>query len=450
MIKDMTTGNPTKILWNYSLPLLFSIVFQQLYNIADSVIAGQFVGVNALAAVGASYPITMIFMAFAQGCNVGGSVVISQLFGAKEHTKMKTAINTSLITTLSLSLILTGVGLLTCRPSLVLLNTPNDIMADSMTYLNIYIYGLFFLFAYNICTGIFTALGDSKTPLYFLIASSLSNIGVDILFVTVFQMGVAGVAWATFLCQGIAAICAFITAFFRLRKIKTTEKSEWFSLPMLGQISKLAIPSILQQSFISIGNLFIQGLVNRFSVSVIAGYSAAVKLNTFAVTCFNTLSTGVSGFTAQNIGAMNADRVRKGYRASFGLAACVAIPFMIAFIGFGGTMSGLFMNQSDGQAAIEVAKQYLFIVTPFYPIVSIKVMTDGVLRGASCVWAFTASTFTDLILRVGISYVLALGTGLNEVGVWLSWPIGWVLGMIVALVFYAAGTWKKHLPQTEA
>lgn len=445
MNKDMTKGSATKILWAYSTPLLFSIIFQQLYNIADSVIAGKFIGVNALAAVGASYPVTMIFMAFAQGCNVGGSVVISQLFGAKEYTRLKTAVNTSLIASGALSILLTGFGAVFCKSMLCVLDTPTEIMEDAQTYLNIYIYGLLFLFIYNICTGIFTALGDSKTPLYFLIVSSLSNIGVDILFVTVFNMGVAGVAWATFACQGIAAVCAFFAVFHRLHSIKTPEKPQIFSLPMLGQISKLAIPSILQQSFVSVGNLFIQRLVNLYDVSVIAGYSAAVKLNTFAVTCFNTLSSGVSGFTAQNIGAGNMQRVRKGYRASFGIAACVAIPFMLAYIFFGGNIARLFLNNTDGQGAIDVAATFLLIVAPFYPVVSIKVMTDGVLRGASCVWAFMASTFTDLILRVALSFIMALGFDMKQNGIWWSWPIGWILGMAVALIFYFSGTWKKHL-----
>lgn len=448
MIRDMTKGSPTKILWAYSTPLLFSIVFQQLYNIADSVIAGKFVGVNALAAVGASYPITMIFMAFAQGCNVGGSVIISQLFGAREYTKMKTAINTSLIACSGLSLLLTIFGVIFCKPLLKMMDTPQTIMPESQTYLDIYIYGLFFLFIYNMCTGVFTALGDSKTPLYFLIASSLSNIAVDILFVTVFQMGVAGVAWATFICQGIAAICAFFAVIIKLKKIKTDDAPKPFSFKTLGQISKLAIPSILQQSFVSVGNLFIQRLVNLYDVSTIAGYSAAVKLNTFAVTCFNTLSSGVSGFTAQNIGAGKIDRIKKGYHAGFGLAACVAIPFMLIYIIFGGFISGLFLNSNDGQDAIQVAATFLIIVAPFYPIVSIKVMTDGLLRGASCVWAFMASTFTDLILRVALAFVLAIGVGLRQNGIWWSWPIGWILGMAVALIFYLCGTWKKHIKIT--
>ena len=201
MIHDLTEGKPAKQLWLFSMPMLLSVVFQQMYNIVDSVVAGQCVGEDALAAVGSSYPITMIFMAIATGMNIGCSVIISQYFGAKKLREMKTAISTSLIAVLGISVILTIGGLAFCHPLLGLLNTPENIFADSRLYLQVYLYGLVFLFLYNICNGIFTALGDSKTPLYFLIASSLGNIALDLLFVIEFKMGVGGVAWATFLCR---------------------------------------------------------------------------------------------------------------------------------------------------------------------------------------------------------------------------------------------------------
>ena len=202
LITDMSQGRPAAILWRFTIPMLLSAVFQQLYNVADSVVAGRFVGEDALAAVGASFPITMIFMAVALGSNTGCSVIISQLFGAKETARMKTAVSTSVIAILALSALLTAGGFLFCEPLMRLLGTPENVFADSQLYLNVYIGGLTFLFLYNICTGVFTALGDSRTPLYFLIASSLANIVMDVVFVVCFHMGVGGVAWATFLCQG--------------------------------------------------------------------------------------------------------------------------------------------------------------------------------------------------------------------------------------------------------
>lgn len=228
MITDMTEGGAFKILWRFTLPMLISVMFQQMYNIVDSVVAGKFVGVNALAAVGASYPVTMIFMAVATGLNIGCSVVISLYFGAKEYKNMKCAVSTSLLSVVGISMALTVVGMVICRPLLRLLNTPQDIFSDSALYLNIYIYGLLFLFLYNICTGIFTALGDSKTPLYFLVASSVGNIILDLVFVLVFQMGVGGVAWATFLAQGVSSILAFITLRKRLKSVEEIRKEIFF------------------------------------------------------------------------------------------------------------------------------------------------------------------------------------------------------------------------------
>ncbi|WP_054741361.1 MATE family efflux transporter [Cellulosilyticum ruminicola] len=436
MITDMTQGSPSQTLWKFSLPMLLSTIFQQLYNIADSIIAGRYINENALAATGASYPITMLFMAVALGCNIGCCVVISQLFGAKKYNKMKTAISTSFITFTVLSLTLTVIGLVFCNPMLRLLNTPNEIFKASGIYLRIYVLGLVFLFLYNISTGIFTALGDSKTPLYFLIASSLSNILLDIIFVVIFKGGIAGIAWATFLAQGISSILAFTTLNCRLRKLKTDASSPLFSTQMLHSITLIALPSILQQSFISVGNLFIQGLINSFGASTIAGYCAAIKLNTFAITSFTTLGNGLSSFTAQNIGAKKLGRVQKGFKAGMLLALCVVIPFFMTYFFLNTKMIGLFIETPTAEALL-TGKQFLMIVTPFYVVISVKLIADGVLRGAGAMKAFMISTFSDLILRVAISYILAHFLG--AIGIWLSWPIGWSIGSILSYYFYRQG-----------
>ena len=229
MNQDLTVGKPSRVLWNFCLPLFGSIVFQQLYNIADSLVAGRFVGENALASVGNSYEITLIFLAFAFGCNIGCSVIVAQLFGAKEYRDMKTAVSTAGIASAVLCGLLMALGLLLGRALLELIQTPEELMADSLLYLNIYLYGLPFLFFYNIATGIFSALGDSKTPFYFLAISSTANIAVDILFVTAFRMGVAGVAWATFLCQGVSCVLAVAVVLRRLHKIEVPAKPALFS-----------------------------------------------------------------------------------------------------------------------------------------------------------------------------------------------------------------------------
>ena len=297
MNKDLTVGKPSTVLWQFCLPMFGSIVFQQLYNIADSLVAGKFVGEDALAAVGNSYEITLIFIAFAFGCNIGCSVIVSRFFGAKQYEDMKTAVTTSLIGCAVLVVVLMGIGLLGCDALLELINTPDEILADSALYLDIYVLGLPFMFFYNVATGIFSALGDSKTPFLFLAASSTSNIFMDILFVTAFQMGVAGVAWATFLCQGVSCILAMWVVAKRMMTIRTQRKPALFSWSMLGKISVIAIPSILQQSFISVGNIVIQSVVNSFGASVIAGYSASVKLNNLVITSFTTLANGLASPT---------------------------------------------------------------------------------------------------------------------------------------------------------
>lgn len=439
MIKDLTEGNPQKVLWQFTIPMFISVVFQQLYNIADSVIAGKFAGENALAAVGASYPITMIFMAIAVGSNVGCAVVISQFFGAKEYGRMKTAVFTTLLSSFVLSVILMAAGLLGTRGLMRMIHTPKNIFSDGALYLRIYIGGFLFLFLYNVATGIFTSLGDSKTPLYFLIGSSLGNIALDTWFVAGFHWGVAGVAWATFIAQGIACVLALLTLIKRLRTVKTKEKYDIFSFVMLKKISLIAVPSILQQSFVSVGNIFIQSLVNSFGSSVIAGYSAAIKLNTFSITCFSTLGNGVSSFTAQNLGAGRVDRAKKGLRAGVQMGLLTAIPFFIAFFIFGQNMVQLFMSDDASAVAFNTGITFLKIVSPFYFVISIKLVVDGMLRGAGAMFSFMVATFTDLVLRVILSYILA--AAFEATGIWLSWPIGWFIATVLSVFFYWRGKW---------
>lgn len=441
MNQDLTTGKPSSVLIRFTLPMFISVVFQQLYNIADSMIAGRFAGEDALAAVGASYPITMIFMAVAVGSNIGCSVVVSGLFGGKEYRRLRTAVSTALITTVALSLLLTAGGLAGTTGLMRLINTPENIFSDGALYLRIYIGGFTFLFLYNVVTGIFTALGDSKTPLYFLIGSSVGNIVLDYLFVAWFHWGVAGVAWATFLAQGVAGILALLALLGRMRSLPVENGvPERFSLPMLGRIAGIAIPSILQQSSISIGNLLIQSLINSYGSAVIAGYSAAIKLNTFTITSFTTLGNGVSNFTAQNLGAQKPERARGGLRAGLGMAFAIATPFFLAFFFAGHSMIGLFL-ESGTAAAFETGQSFLRIVSPFYFVICIKLVTDGLLRGASAMNAFMVSTFTDLILRVILAYVLSAQFGTT--GIWLSWPIGWSTATVISYGYYRSGRWKR-------
>ena len=433
MNKDLTVGRTSSVLWKFCLPLFGSIIFQQLYNIADSFVAGKLVNEDALAAVGNSYEITLIFIAFAFGCNIGCSVVTAQLFGAKDFKEMKTAVYTTLIAGGALCLLLMVLGGIFCTDLLRLINTPENVMSDSKLYLDIYISSLPFVFYYNIATGIFSALGDSKTPFIFLACSSLSNIGMDILFVTACKMGVAGVAWATFICQGVSCILAVTVVFILLKKIKTDSRPAVFSKKLLGKISVIAIPSILQQSFISIGNIVIQGIINSFGSPVMAGYSASIKLNNLVITSLTTLGNGISNFTAQNLGAKKPERVNEGFKSGIKLLWALSIPLTLIYVFAGKYLLLIFLDDPVGRA-MEVGAEILRTLAPFYIVVSAKLVADGVLRGAGMMKYFMIATFTDLLLRVVLAKLMSAHIGTT--GIWLAWPIGWGVATALSISFY--------------
>ena len=418
--------------WTFCLPLFGSIIFQQLYNLADSFVAGKFIGEDALAAVGNGYEITLIFIAFAFGCNIGSSVVISRLFGAKQYDDLKTAVHTTFISCGVLCLLLMTVGILFTDSMLRLINTPESVMADSALYLDIYIWGLPFVFFYNVSTGIFSALGDSKTPFIFLAASSLANIGADILSVTALGMGVDGVAWATFICQGISCILAVVFVLKRLKTIPAGGKARMFSAKLLGQIARIAVPSILQQSFISVGNIAIQGVVNTFDTGVMAGYSAAVKLNNLVTTSFTTLGNGISNYTAQNIGAKKHERVRSGFFAGIKLVWALCVPMFVLYFFFGRELTYVFLN-TPTDAAFGTSILFLRVVSPFYFVIALKLVADGILRGAGRMARFMIATFTDLAIRVILAYVFAGLFGSD--GIWFAWPAGWVIATVMSVIF---------------
>ena len=434
MVNDLTKGKTSKVILYFSLPLFISVIFQQMYSIADSVIAGRFAGEAALASVGASYPITNIFNAIAVGCNIGCGVVISQLFGAGKYRKVKTAVYTSLISSLVISVVLTAFGILLTPKLMELINTPEDIFSDSALYLKIYIAGFTFLFLYNIANGVFASLGNSKIPLYFLIFSSVTNVVLDYIFVAYLNMGVSGVAWATFIAQGIAGVMSVLTLLYHLKSLKTDEKAEIFSFEMLKQISKISIPSVLQQSFVSVGNVFIQGEINSYGSAVIAGYSAAIKLNTFAVNSLVTFGNSVSSFTAQNVGAMQYKRIKEGFKSGAVLSIITAIVFSVVYVAFSETLIGVFMEGDKSVLALTTGKQFLIIVEPFLCFIGFKVVCDGVLRGTGNMKYFMFATFADLVLRVILAFIFSHFFG--AVGIWLSWPIGWGLAVVLSFAFY--------------
>lgn len=446
MNKDLTVGKPESVLWKFCIPLFGSVIFQQLYNIADSLVAGRYIGENALAAVGNGYQITLVFIAFAFGCNIGCSVVVSRFFGAREYKDMKTAVYTTWIASAILCAILMLIGLTSCSGILSLTRTPEDIFEDSKLYLNIYMWGFPFLLFYNVATGIFSALGDSKTPFFFLAFSSTSNILVDIWFVKSFHMGIAGVAWATFLCQGLSCVFAVIFVLRRLRQVKVEGKCQLFSFDIFKKISGIAIPSILQQSFISIGNIIIQGTINDYGAGVIAGYSTSVKLNNLVITSFTTLGNGMSNYTAQNLGAGNMERIRLGFKAGIKMVWTICIPIVILYMLESRALVRFFIDKPS-EIAMTTGVQFLHILAPFYFIVAVKLIADGVLRGTGQMRQFMIATFTDLILRVVLAIVFSDLFG--AVGIWLSWPVGWIVATVMSVYFYRVSMEKGNKIATQ-
>jgi len=439
MNHDLTVGKPSAVLLKFCLPLLGSMLFQQMYNLADSLVVGKFVGENALAAVGNSYEITLVFIAFAFGVNVGCSVIVGQLFGAKKFYDVKTAVYTTLISGGVLCSLLMAGGIFFGDGLLRLINTPENVFADSALYLRIYVLGLPFLFYYNIATGIFSAMGDSRTPFVFLAFSSTANVAADILFVTVFHLGVAGVAWATFLCQGVSCVLAVAVVLRRLRQIPAGEGTKVFSWDIFRRICLVAIPTIFQQCFISVGNVVVQGVINSFGSAVMAGYSAAIKLNNLVISCLTTMGNGVSNFTAQNLGAGKLGRIKSGMKQGLKMVWLLCIPIAALYFFGGRTMVGIFMERPDGAAMTE-GMNFLKIVSPFYFLIAIKLVSDGVLRGSGMMKAFMIGTFADMALRV--IFVHILSAILGSLGIWLAWPGSWVMGTILSVSFYRRGIWK--------
>lgn len=434
MTKDLTVGKPFSVLLRFCTPLFVSVIFQQMYNIADSLIAGRYIGENALAAVGNSYEITLIFLAVGVGCNIGCSVVAARLFGSKNYRSLHTAVTTSLISGAAICALMMSIGFLFNDSLLRLINTPSSVFADSKNYLNIYILCVPFIFNYNIATGIFSALGDSKTPFWFLSISSIANIAADIIFVKYFNLGVAGLALATLACQAISCILSLAFLFKKIKSYKVKDKPLLFSKQILFEISKIAIPSIFQQSFISIGNIILQGIINSFDTAVMAGYSAGVKLNNLVITSYTTIGNGISSYTAQNLGANKPKRIREGFNSGVRLILLLSIPIVLIYLLHSRQLVEFFI-ENPTKAAIDTGVVFLRILSPFYFIISIKLISDGILRGMGQMKSFMVATFSDLILRVALAFILSK-TFLGSNGIWAAWPIGWCIGTLMSVCFY--------------
>lgn len=437
----MTKGNPRKILFYFAFPMILGNMIQQCYNIVDSIIVGNFLGPTKLAAVGVCYPITFVFITIANGASIGCGVLISQYFGSKNLEKTKSSIYTSLISILMFSIILTIIAFTFRRVILNFMNTPNDIFYDCSLYTRIYFIGIIFLFLYNISNAVFNALGNSKTPLIFLIISSILNIFLDLLFVLKFHLAVKGVAYATLISQAVSAILSLSYLLIKLQTIKCNNAYKFFDAYILGKIYKIVVPSIVQQSIVSIGNLFVQSLVNSYGSIAIAGYTSASKIDSVIILPLVSLSNAISTFTAQNIGSGNVKRVKKGYKAALSMIAIFCSIMIIILFLFGDNLIGIFVNKSENKEVITIGCKYLKIVSMFYFLMGLMVITNGVLRGAGDLKVFLLSSLTNLSTRIIFAYILAKFIG--QSAIWWAIPLGWAVASTISIIRYNSGRWKN-------
>lgn len=456
---SMLTDSPGKSLFFFALPMILGNLFQQFYTTVDSIIVGQFVGEDALAAIGASYSLTTVFIMIAIGGGIGASVITSQYLGAGLYAKMKTSVYTALISFLTVSILLGLAGLAFSGMILKGLNTPENILADAMLYLRIYFLGLPFLFMYNILSSIFNALGNSRTPLYLLIFSSLLNILMDLVLVRGFGYGIAGAAIATVFAQGLSAVISFGILMRTLKGYEEKSDNEGqtenkltrmmlFDIRMLGNMVKVAIPSMLQQSIVSIGMLLVQSVVNGFGSSVLAGYTAGMRIESICIVPMIASGNAVSTFTAQNLGAGKPERVKMGYIAAVKMVAAFAVLICLALTIFHEAIINAFLEEGSGQAAFQTGNAYLSFIAFFFVFIGLKAITDGVLRGAGDVVVFTLANLFNLSIRVAVAFAFAPVWGVKAV--WTAVPMGWAANFAVSYIRYLSGKWsRKKLIQVQ-
>ena len=440
----LVTGSPFKTLLLFSLPMILSVTLQQFYNICDSMIAGRMISDDSLSAVSATYPIIVVYLAIAVGFGVGANIITARYIGEKKYNSAQSAIYTSLISTFIMALFITGVGLSLLNPILLILNVGGkSYYNDAWIYLLFYTCGILFLFIYNVVTSLFQSLGNSRIPLYLLIFSTALNLVLDIVFVTS-KMGIMGIAIATFISQIVASIVSLIILLVYSKKL-LKEKGALFDRRILKNILSIAIPSIIQGSIISIGGVMIQSLINSFGPNVTAGYGASYKIVYVVVNIYTVMSNAISTFTSTNAGALKFDRIKKGFYSGLLICGILTLIATLIFMIIPRPLLSIFGNENTSEEVVEVGKKFIYCVAPFYIFLCIKIPCDGVLKGSRDMRSFMIATFLDLIIRVGLSYLLGnvLPDEYKLFGIFLSWPVGWLVGMAISLFAYKKGRWKS-------
>jgi putative MATE family efflux protein len=441
MARDLTVGNEGKQILLFALPVLAATVFQQLYNVVDSIIVGNYIGKGALAAVGASFPVIFVIISLIIGISTGISVVISQFFGAKQFDNVVKAINTFYAFVFAASIVLSFFGVYFARDIFVALKLPDDILNDAVDYLQIYLGGLILMFGFYGTNAILRGMGDSKTPLYFTIFSTLLNIVLDLVFVLVFGWGIKGVAYASVIAQGITF--AIATYFINRGEslIHFSIKGFKFDYEIFMKSLKIGLPTGLQQSFVALGMIFIMRIVNDFGTNAIAAYTAASRLDAFASMPAMAFASAIATFVGQNIGANKIERVRKGYIMTLSFTSLISVAVSIAMYFYGKELIMLFSKDPE---VIEIGYRYLVIVSSFYILFTAMFSTQGLLRGAGDTLIPMFFTLIALwFLRIPLSYYLSRpSVGLGTDGIWWGIPIAWAFGFIASFIYYKTGRWK--------
>ena len=433
---------PLRALFLFALPMIVGNLFQQFYTMADSMVVGRYVSENALAAVGASYSLTNVFICVAIGGGAGASVLTSRYFGAREYDRMKGSISTALLSFLAVSLVLAALGLSLGREFMILLKTPEDILNMAVEYLNIYFCGLPFLFMYNVLSSMFNALGRSRIPLYLLIFSSVFNIVLDIWMVRSLHLGIAGVAWATLIAQGISALVSFLIFLRELKSYPGTPK-KLCSPGELSSMCRVALPSIFQQSTVSIGMMLVQSVVNSFGPQMLAGFSAGMRVESLGIVPMAALGNAMSSYTAQNLGSRQTGRVREGYHAALRLTAFFAVFLCLSLEFFHAPIIASFLGSDGTSLALETGSSYLRFIGFFFALIGLKMSTDGLLRGAADMKLFTLANLANLSLRVIFAVTMAPRFGIAMV--WYAVPLGWLVNFLISFWEYRTGKWERKL-----
>ena len=452
-MKDLTKGKEGVQILNFAIPMLIGNVFQQLYNVVDSIVVGKYIGSVALAAVGASFPILFTMSAMIGGVTIGGSVLISQYFGAKENHKVKITSDTLQIFLLVSSVILSLLFFVISRPLFVLLGIPPEVLPDAVRYFDVIILTTTVpTFAVFGMAAILRGVGNSKTPVYFVVLSLVLNMVLDIIFVLVFGWGILGVAWAT----AIATVVSWVALWYHLNskedaiiRFNLNYKKWQFNWENFRISLKIGLPSGIQQTLVGLGSLALLSIVSPFGVAVLAAYTAAGRVDMFVSMPAMNLAAALSSFVGQNLGAGRLDRVKQGLRSTllYSTAICLILTLVVIF--FGGEIMRLFtdLNSEHHADIVRIGKEYLVIVTSFYIVFSTMFVINGVTRGAGATFVpMLITTLSLWIIRVPLAWLLSRYMGPS--GIWWSIPIGWSAGLIGAYLYYRSGKWLKHRVKT--